>query len=81
MSIDYIKQDKIAIFTLNRPEALNAIDPETAADLSRVFIDFKNDDRLMVGIITGAGTKAFSIGADVQALLPKIRESRGERRK
>jgi len=33
---------------------------------------------LWVGIITGAGTKAFSIGADVQTLLPKIKESRGQ---
>jgi (E)-benzylidenesuccinyl-CoA hydratase len=78
MSIDYIKQDRIAIFTLNRPEALNAIDPDTATELGQAFNDFNKDDRLMVGIITGAGTKAFSIGADVQALLPKIKESRGQ---
>ena len=77
MALDYVKEDKIAIFTLNRPEALNAIDPEIAADLCRAFKDFKADDSLIVGIITGAGTKAFSIGADVQMLLPKIKESRG----
>lgn len=78
MSVDYSKQDKIAIFTLNRPEALNAIDPDTATELGQAFEDFKKDDRLMVAIITGTGIKAFSIGADVQTLLPKIRESRGE---
>ena len=78
MAVDLIKEDRIAIITLNRPEALNAIDPEMAADLGRAFEDFKMDDGLLVGIVTGAGTKAFSIGADVQALLPKIRESRGE---
>jgi len=78
MAVDLIKEDKIAIITLNRPEALNAIDPEMAADLKRVFNDFKMDNSLLVGIITGAGTKAFSIGADVQTLLPKIKESRGQ---
>jgi E-phenylitaconyl-CoA hydratase len=78
MSVDYVKQDKIAIFTLNRPEALNAIDPETATELGKAFKDFREDDRLMVAIITGAGIKAFSIGADVRALLPKIKESRGQ---
>lgn len=78
MAVDLIKEDRIAIITLNRPEALNAIDPEMAADLRRVFNDFKMDNSLWVGIITGAGTKAFSIGADVQTLLPKIKESRGQ---
>jgi enoyl-CoA hydratase/carnithine racemase len=57
---------------------LNAIDPETAAELSRVFDDFKKDDGLLVGIITGAGDRAFSIGADVQTMLPKLKEFKGK---
>ncbi len=78
MAVDYVKEDKIAVFTLNRPEALNAIDVETAADLERAFKDFKDDDGLLVGIITGASIKAFSIGADVGLMLPKIKESKGQ---
>jgi len=78
MAVSYKKEDKIAVFTIDRPEALNAIDLETAADLEQAFKDFTEDDGLMVGIITGAGSKAFSIGADVQNLLPKIKEAKGQ---
>jgi enoyl-CoA hydratase/carnithine racemase len=77
MAVDYQKEDKVVIFTLNRPEALNAIDPQSAGELSQAFEDFKRDDSLLVGIITGAGNKAFSIGADVQTMLPKLKEFSG----
>jgi E-phenylitaconyl-CoA hydratase len=78
MPVDYRKEDKIAVFTLNRPEVLNAVDPETAEELSRAFEDFREDDGLLVGIITGAGSKAFSVGADVETMLPKIKELAGQ---
>ena len=78
MVVDYQKQGKIAIFTLNRPEVLNAINPETAEELSKAFNDFRNDDDLLVGIITGAGSKAFSIGADVQTMLPLLKKFGGQ---
>jgi len=78
MAVDYQKEGKVAIFTLNRPEALNAVDPETAEELSKAFDDFKEDDNLLVGIITGAGNKAFSIGADVQTMLPQLKKFRGQ---
>jgi enoyl-CoA hydratase/carnithine racemase len=78
MAVNYQKEGRVAIFTLNRPEALNAIDPESAEELSWAFHDFKDDDSLLVGIITGAGSKAFSIGADVQKTLPRLRESGGQ---
>ena len=69
MPIDYKKEGKIAIITLNRPEAYNAMDQETAKELSQVLIDFKDDDSLWVGIITGAGLKAFCAGADLTEFL------------
>ena len=78
MVVDYIKENKISIFTLNRPEALNAVDPQTALELSHALDDFKEDDDLLVGIITGAGSKAFSIGADVETMLPKMKELTGQ---
>jgi enoyl-CoA hydratase/carnithine racemase len=77
MAVDYLKQGKVAIFTLNRPETLNAVDPQSAEELSQAFKDFKEDDGLLVGIITGAGSKAFSIGADVQTMLPNLKEFSG----
>jgi len=78
MAVDYQKEGKVAVFTLNRPEALNAIDPETAEELTKAFNDFKKDDDLLVGIITGTGHKAFSIGADVQTMLPQLKKFRGQ---
>ncbi len=78
MAIDYIKEGKIAIFTLNRPEALNAVDPESAEELSRAFVDFKDDSDLWVGIITGAGVRAFSVGADIETMLPELKKFRGQ---
>ncbi|OGO61676.1 MAG: hypothetical protein A2Z36_02375 [Chloroflexi bacterium RBG_19FT_COMBO_48_23] len=78
MAIDYIKEDKIAIFTLNRPEALNAIDQESAEELSRVLVDFRDDDNLWVGIITGTGVRAFSVGADIQKMLPELKKFKGQ---
>jgi enoyl-CoA hydratase/carnithine racemase len=78
MAIDYQKDNKIAVFTLNRPEALNAIDPDTAIELRRAFDDFNKDEGMLVGIITGAGSKAFSIGADVEMMLPNIKKFGGQ---
>jgi len=80
MSIDYSKEGKIAIFTLNRPQALNAIDPETAEQFVRAFTDFTDDEDLWAGIITGAGNKAFSVGADIEKMLPELKKSSGKTR-
>ncbi len=79
MSIDYMKEGKVAIITLNRPESLNAITPEMLRQLSEVLIDFRDDEQLMVGIITGAGEKAFSIGADIGIMLPEMKKARAQK--
>jgi E-phenylitaconyl-CoA hydratase len=78
MSIDYKKEGKIAIFMLNRPEAFNSINREIITQLSRALADFKDDDELWVGIITGAGDRAFSIGADVNEIVPEMKRTRGQ---
>jgi len=78
MSVDYNKEGKIAIFTINRPEAHNAISPEVFKGLSETMIDFMNDDGLWVGIITGAGERAFCAGADIKKTLPLLKELTGQ---
>jgi enoyl-CoA hydratase/carnithine racemase len=78
MTVDYTKEGRVAVFTLNRQEALNAIDPQSADEFSLAFDDFKQDDDLLVGIVTGAGSRAFSVGADVQTMLPKLKEFSGQ---
>jgi len=72
--IDYKKEDRIAIFTINRPEALNTINIPTLQELHDVIIDFRDDPELWVGIITGAGDRAFSAGADIKDMLPFLKE-------
>ena len=65
----YEKRDRIALVTLNRPEAKNAIDPETHQLLWRTWEDFRDDDGLDVAILTGAGD-AFCAGADLKTFIP-----------
>ncbi|MFH0914809.1 MAG: enoyl-CoA hydratase-related protein [Chloroflexota bacterium] len=75
MALDYQKEGKVAIFTINRPEALNALNMDVMRELHEAMVDFRDDDNLWVGIITGAGNKAFSAGADIKSAMD-IRKER-----
>lgn len=74
MPITYEKNGRIAIITINRPDALNAIDPQTSAELTEAWADFRDDPELWVGILTGAGDRAFCAGADLKELIPALGE-------
>src|SRR6266513_457148 len=65
----YEKSGRIAYVTLNRPEARNAIDPETHELLWSTWEDFRDDDSVDVAILTGSG-EAFSAGADLKTYIP-----------
>jgi enoyl-CoA hydratase/carnithine racemase len=78
MAIDYAKEGRIAIFTINRPEAMNAMNMEAVRELLEAMTDFRDDPELWVGIITGAGERAFCGGADIKDTLPFMKEHRGE---
>jgi enoyl-CoA hydratase/carnithine racemase len=56
----------IAIVTINREEALNAFNYETLASLQRVVEDIRVNPDIRAVIFTGAGEKAFSVGADLK---------------
>jgi 3-hydroxypropionyl-coenzyme A dehydratase len=58
-------QPDIAIIRINRPEALNAINTEVIAELSRTFDIVGVDDGIRVVILTGAGERSFCAGADI----------------
>jgi len=62
MVVDYKKEGRIAIFTINRPEAFNALSMQVHKELIEAMRDFQSDSNLWVGIITGAGEKSFSAG-------------------
>ncbi len=64
MPVKYEKRGKVAWVTLNRPERLNAIDLETTEQLIKIWIDFRDDDKLWIAILKGEG-KSFCAGADV----------------
>lgn len=68
--VRYEKQNKIALVTLCRPDALNALDSDINQELWSVWEDYANDDSLDVAIITGEG-KAFCSGADLKTFIPK----------
>lgn len=78
MVLKYEKKGRIAYITFNRPEALNAFNPEMLQAFSDALIDFRDDNEMWVAIITGAGDRAFSAGADIKTLLPKMREQIGK---
>src|SRR4051794_25490979 len=65
----YEKRDRIAYVTLNRPEAKNAIDPETHDLLWQTWEDFARDDAVDVAILTGTGD-SFCAGADLKSFIP-----------
>ena len=69
-SLTYEKKNRIAYITLNRPDALNALDDGLNDELGRVWSDFDHDDSVDVAILTGSG-KAFCSGADLKTFIPK----------
>lgn len=57
----------IATLTINRPEKLNAIDPAMLAELEAALDRLEREEQARVVLLTGAGERAFSVGADVNA--------------
>ncbi len=66
----YEKKNRIAYITLNRAEALNALDDSLNDELWTVWSDFSSDDTIDVAILTGTG-KSFCAGADLKTFVPK----------
>ena len=64
--IDYRTEGKIAIWTINRPEVLNALSPQLVAEWTDSLIEFRDNKDLWVGIVTGAGDKSFCTGLDLR---------------
>lgn len=58
----------VALVTLRRPEARNAIDPETARKLDRIVHATEADDGIRAVVLTGAGDQAFCAGADLKEI-------------
>lgn len=73
------RHGRIAILFINRPDARNCIDADTAGTMDRLFGELERDETIDVVILTGAGEKSFSSGLDLKqlaeqgpAMIPKV---------
>lgn len=62
------KQDGIAVVTLNRPEAMNALSKALRSELYKAMVALDADPEVSVVILTGAGERAFTAGLDLKEL-------------
>ena len=72
------KEDHLAIVTINRPKALNALNSETLNDINSVLDDLEKDNNIYAVILTGAGEKSFVAGADI-AEMKDLNEEEGRK--
>lgn len=68
MGVELKKQGKIGIVTINRPEAMNALNNQILIELEDVFQTINRENELKAVIITGAGSRAFVGGADISQM-------------
>ncbi len=66
MPIDIERREATALVTVNRPEALNALDVAHLEDLHDAVDSLRSDDAVRAIVLTGAGEKAFIAGADIK---------------
>ncbi len=67
VKVETERRDRIYVVRINRPEARNAVDAETAGLLDEAVTVFKRDNGLRVMVLTGAGDIAFCAGADLKS--------------
>ncbi len=64
-------QGAVTLITLNRPQALNALNTEILRDLVAAFAAYEADGSQRCAVITGSGEKAFAAGADIKQMADK----------
>ncbi|MFC5156770.1 enoyl-CoA-hydratase DpgD [Streptomyces amakusaensis] len=70
----YEKNGHLARITLDRPEVLNAMDLRMHEELAEIWDDFESDDEMWAAVLSGSGTRAFSVGQDLKEAAGRIRE-------
>jgi enoyl-CoA hydratase len=70
------RRERVALLTLNRPDAHNAVSPEMICRLVDLYDEIGGDPDIHVLVITGAGDKAFCSGGDLKRTLPLLTGAR-----
>ena len=76
-TILYEKRDGVGYITLNRPDSMNALNRELSAGLREALAEIRDDPEVILGILIGAGGRAFSAGMDLKERASL--DSKGER--
>jgi enoyl-CoA hydratase len=71
MSIDVVREGRVALLTVNRPEVLNALSTPILEELESELTDLARDRDVGAVVLTGAGDRAFIAGADIAELATK----------
>lgn len=61
----------VTLITLNRPQALNALNSQVLAELIEALATYQSDNSQLCAVLTGAGDKAFAAGADIKEMADK----------
>lgn len=72
MALLFEVEDRIATITLNRPEVMNAMDVQTYHELSEAWCTVRDDPDIWAAIITGAGDRSFTSGADLRGVNAQV---------
>jgi enoyl-CoA hydratase len=67
MTVDYVLDGHVAVITIRRPEARNAVNGDVAKGMEAAIDNLEGDDDAWIGIVTGEGP-VFSAGADLKAI-------------
>jgi len=68
VGVQYERRGRVALITIDRPEAHNALDPETSDALTERWLAFRDDPEAWAAVLTGAGDEAFCAGADLRRM-------------
>lgn len=79
-TVGFEVDDRVALVTINRPAAMNALDPDTLRALSEAWREVRDDPAIWVAIVTGAGDRAFCAGADLKRTIPQRPGAAGQDR-
>ncbi len=66
MNVRFEVTDRVATITVDRPDRMNAVDKQTEEELEKIWRDLETRTDVSCAVLTGAGNKAFSVGADMK---------------